>query len=472
MKKKYALFFALFITSMYGKAQHYSMFNTRSLFDGFENPAVKTFVLDSSFKYASNFFFPNFSVVAANRGSAQDVIRRVINEGRFTTRNLPIANGIPNKAFETSNVYLFSFKVFRHFRYQQELGFSWQVRSDGNIDYTNETLAIVDSFERFEKRPYYDIFKTNGYQQTYHQFSFSIRENWDKRLAFGAKVSLLSGIVYNELDIDHSYIFADFDNDRLDIGLTGRYKGNFVEKSELDRKTLVPTFKHPGAAISFGTTYNSRSGYLIMANLKDLGFIRWRKAHAATFNKIISIDDATENSSEEINERLIDFVDEVDQQKSFTKPTNAKVDFMISRTFNFYQPSLIASKFLFHSGGDIALVNRFKFNNFSASLTPAYNLNDFIMLGVQAMYQTPNFEFFLGTDNLGKSVSASRGLNQADANIGTGYMGASVYMGLGIKFGSVVNHPMNFSSMPGVGGERPYKGFFRSMFSLFGAKQY
>ncbi len=88
------------------------------------------------------------------------------------------------------------------------------------------------------------------------------------------------------------------------------------------------------------------------------------------------------------------------------------------------------------------------------------------------MYQTPNFEFFLGTDNLGKSISTARGLSQSDAGVGTGYMGASVYMGLGIKFGRTVNHPMNLSTMPGVNGEKPYKGFFRSLFTFFQGKQY
>jgi hypothetical protein len=40
-------------------------------------------------------------------------------------------------------------------------------------------------------------------------------------------------------------------------------------------------------------------------------------------------------------------------------------------------------------------------------------------------------------------------------------------MGIGIKFGKKVEHPFNLSTMPGVNGQKPYKGFFRSLFNLF-----
>jgi hypothetical protein len=473
MNKRYFLLFGLVLAFTRINAQHYSLYNTRTMFDAFENPAVKTFTLDSSYKYASNFLFPTLSINAANKGDAQDVVRRAMNEGKFTTTNLAIGNGIPNVLFQHTNIYLATFRIFRHYKYNQEFGFAWQIRSDAQINYTNEGLAVIDTYRRFSNIPYDDVFQTNGYQQTYHQFSFSVRENWDKRLALGVKFSLLSGIVYNELNIDNSYLYSDIVGDRLDVGITGNYKGNFINAKELDSLNYFPTFKNPGVAISIGTTYNSPSGFYIMGNIKDLGFIRWnKKSHVATFSTIKSIYGASTSSSKDINEEITDILDNADEQKAFISPTNAKADLLISRTFNFYKPSLIVSKNLFHSGGDIALVNTFKFGKVSASLTPAYNFNDFIMFGVQGMYQTPNFEFFIGTDNIGKTLSTARGISAGDAAIGTGYIGASVYLGMGIKFGSVVNHPMNLSTMPGVNGAKPYKGFFRSLFTLFQSKSY
>lgn len=473
MAKRYLLLLALLTAVSGANAQHYALFGTRTLFDAYENPAEKSFTLDSSRKFASNLIIPNLNFIAANKGDAQDVIRRLINEHKFTTTGLTINDGIPNRAYANTNIYLLTFKLFRHYKYNQEFGFAWQLRSDAILNYTNEGLAVIDSYERFQNLPYNDVFRTHGYQQSYHQFSFSVRENWDKRLALGIKFSLLSGIAYNELHIDHSYIYADDINDRLDIGFTGRYRASFLNRDDIDRNDFFPFFKNPGAAISLGTTYNSRSGYFIMANVKDLGFIKWNKtSHVANFNQIKSIAPISTYNTAAVNEEIKDFVNDVEEQQSFFVPTNAKADFLISRTFNFYVPSLIISKNLFHSGGDVAFVNTFKFNSVSASLTPAYNFNNFIMFGVQGMYQTPNFEFFLGTDNIGKTLSTARGINQEDQTVGTGYNGASFYLGFGVKFGRVVNHPLNFSTMPGVGGQKPYKGFFRSLFTLFQGKQY
>ncbi|MES2447744.1 MAG: DUF5723 family protein [Bacteroidota bacterium] len=469
MKKIYFLILCISLFTTHLNAQNYALYNTRTLFDALENPAIKAFTLDSSSKFASNLFLPNFSINSAHKGDAQSVLRTLINESKLNTQTLPIGTGSLNKAFANANIHILNFRIFSSHQNNQEIGFGWQLRSDAYATYTNESLAIFDSYRRFEEEtPYTDIFNDNAYQQSYHQFSVSIRENWDKRLAFGAKLSLLSGIAYNSLKINNSYFFADSPNDRLDVGLNGTYRGSFIRSNELERKTLLPTFNNPGLSVSFGTTYASKSGYFMMGNIKDLGFIRWSKqSHTANLNKLESIYNVSTKRNSEIENEITDVAYDADVQQSFTTPTNARADFLISRTFGFYKPSIIVSKNLFHPGGDFAFVNTFNIEKFSASLTPIYNLNNFIMIGVQGMYKTPNFEFFLGSDNIGKSISLAKGISKNDGTIGTGYNAGSFYMGLGIKFGKTVEHPMNLSTMPGVNGEKPYRGFFRSMFNFF-----
>ncbi|MFD0940954.1 DUF5723 family protein [Pedobacter boryungensis] len=467
MKKKYILLVGFLFVASILKAQQYGLFNTKTQFDAFENPAAKSFTLDSSSKFASNFFLPNLGINAANGGKASEVIRKSINENIYSTRNLPLGTGSPNTFYQNTNVYVLTFRIFSSYKYNQEVGLSWQVRSDSRVKYTNETLAIFDSYKRFDQGPYTDVFNDNGYQQSYHQFSLSIRENYNKRLAFGIKLSLLSGIAYNSLKIDNSYFYADA-NDRLDIGVNGTYKGSFLYNDEISKRTFFPTFKNPGASISLGTTYTSKSGYFLMGNIKDLGLIKWsNSSYIAKFNTLKSIYDVSTKSSSAINEEITAIAKDVVVKNGFITPTNAKADFLISKTFNFYKPSFIISKNLFHPGGDIALVNTFKSSALSASVIPVYNLNDFIMVGLQGMYQTPNFEFFLGTDNIGKTISLAKGINKSDATVGSGYNGGSFYMGLGIKFGRTVNHPQNLSTMPGVNGEKVYRGVFRSLFNFF-----
>lgn len=451
-------------------AQQYSLFGTKTMFDAFENPSQKSFTLDSSRKFSSNFFLPYFGVNGANKGPAEYAIRKYVQEGVNDTRTLDIGTGKLNNFYENSNVYIATFRIFKSYKYQKEMGFSWQVRSDSHIDYTNETLAIFDSYTRFPTNTQLNnIFNTNGYQQTYHQFSFTYRENYNKRLAFGLKASLLSGILYNKLNVYNSSLYISEAQNALAIGLNGTYSSNFKDTKEIDKKTFFPNFKNPGLSFSFGTNYTTKKGLFLMANIKDLGFIWWRSSSQRTSintNKII--EDLAFNQSN-TNQEIKDIFLLSEQPKKFLSPTNAKADVYISKVYGFYKPGLVISKNLFYQGGDIALVNTFSYNSFSGSVTPLYNLNNIFMVGLQGKYQTPNFEVFLGTDNLISTASQVNGLIKSDASIGSGPNGASFYMGVGIKFGNIVNHPQFSDTMPGI-NDNEGGSFFKNLFSIFKRK--
>ncbi len=473
MAKRYFIICVFLVSAIRLHAQQYGLFNTRTLFDAFENPSQKAFVLDSSRQYASNFLLPYFGLNAANKGDSKYTLSTLINDRHYDSSNILIGNNNRNKIFENSNVYLLTFRLFQSYKYNKELGFSWQIRSDGYADYTNETLVVFDDYNRFTNSQK-SLFNDNGYAQSYHQFSITYRENYNKRLAFGAKLSLLSGITYNKIDITQSSLTVDPATNSLSVGLTGNYQSNFLRASELSKSTLVPDFKNPGLSVSLGTTYAAKSGIVIIASVKDLGFIRWNnQSHSIFVNDAVTVSrdpgdiSSITGNANELEKKLDDLFVNADRKKSFYTPTNAKADFLISsKKFGFYTPNFIVSKNLFYNGGDVAFVNTFKSNEFSLSLTPTYNMIGFGMLGTQGMYQTPNFEFFLGTDNLLKSASIKQ-----KATVSSGYTGASVYMGLAIKFGYVVEHPQNSSYMPGVGDDAD-KGtsFFGRIFSIFKKK--
>ncbi|HEY0175503.1 MAG TPA: hypothetical protein VGC08_03930, partial [Pedobacter sp.] len=68
MAKRYFIICVFLVSAIRLHAQQYGLFNTRTLFDAFENPSQKAFVLDSSRQYASNFLLPYFGLNAANKG--------------------------------------------------------------------------------------------------------------------------------------------------------------------------------------------------------------------------------------------------------------------------------------------------------------------------------------------------------------------------------------------------------------------
>lgn len=452
-------------------AQQYALFGTKTMFDAFENPSQKSFTLDSSRRFSSNFFLPYFGTNAINMGSSRLAIRKLTQTGVFDTRSLPIGTGEVNHFFENSNIYVAAFRLFKSYKYQKEMGFSWQIRSDAHINYTNETLAIFDSFERFTPdKQYTGIFDTKGYEQSYHQFSFTYRENWNKRLAFGLKASVLSGILYNKLDVSDSYLYIDPESDALLIGLKGTYSANFSDFNEVDKKNFFPNFKNPGLSLGFGANYTTKKGLFLMANVKDLGFIWWRSNTQRTAINQSKIIENIENNQSNTNQEIKDLFLLSEQPKKFLAPTNAKLDVYLSKRYGFYKPALAVSKNLFYKGGDIAFVNTFIVNDLSGSITPLYNLNGVFMVGLQGKYQTPNFEVFMGTDNFVATGYQAYGLIKKDAYVGSGPNGASFYMGVGIKFGNVVNHPQFADVIPGINDKSDSDSFFKSLFSIFKRK--
>ncbi|MCX2575260.1 DUF5723 family protein [Pedobacter sandarakinus] len=465
MKKLLFLILALASNSAVN-AQQYALFGSKTMFDAFENPSQKSFTLDSSRKFSSNFFLPYFGVTALNKGTSKFTLRKLTQEGVWDTRTLPLGTGEINHFYQSSNIYLATFRLFKSYKYQKEMGFAWQVRSDAIIDYTNETLAIFDSFTRFNSgQQYTNVFNTKGYEQTYHQFSFTYRENWNKQLAFGAKVSLLSGVLYNKLNVTNSYLYVDEEADAMLVGLAGTYNSNFNEFNEVDKNTFFPTFKNPGASVSFGTNYTSKKGLFLMANVKDLGFIWWRNnTQQTTVNQAKVIGNLSTNPN--VEQEITDIFTLAKQDGKFLAPTNAKIDVYASKRFGFYKPALAVSKNLFYRGGDAVFINELIANNFSGSINPAYNFNDIFMVGLQAKYQTPNFEFFMGTDNVLATGYQAIGTLKKDATFGAGPNGGSFYMGIGIKFGDIVNHPQFSDVMPGI-NDNEGGSFFKNLFSVF-----
>ncbi|RZK72523.1 MAG: hypothetical protein EOO85_19060 [Pedobacter sp.] len=471
MLRKFTYLCCLIFFANQSKAQQYGLFNTKTLFDGFENTAQKTFVLDYSRQYASNFFLPNLTINANTDGNDQ-LFRLLARTGLSTTKDSLSQNKYLNMLLQSPNIYLFNYKIFKSYKYHKELGFSWQLRTDVEFNYNKESLDILDNYKtnpNFINIPLANSFNSFDRVQSYHQFSLSYRENYNKKLAFGAKVSVLSGVLYNSLNLDNTSFIFNQAEDKITMELQGDFRTSFVEGSKLSNKLFIPTFKNPGLAISLGTTYTAKSGVFIMANLKDLGFIRWNETSFQQFDTPVPISLAAGREVSHIENRIAAAVaNPGDDNRSFYSPTNARADFLVSKPYGNFTPSLVLSKNVFFKGGDATLVNRFNFNNFSASISPSYNLAKLFMVGAQGMYQTPNFEAYLGTNNVFNTSSHAK-INKHNGTIGTGYNSLAVYAGIGIKFGYFVEHPQNSSYMPGLDEEET--SFFKRLFSIFSRKK-
>jgi hypothetical protein len=442
--KRLTLALIILLLSNITFAQQYSLYNTGTLFDSFENPSQRAFQPDSSRQFAFNFFIPSLGFNAALGGPATSTVRSLIFDDAVSSSDLVLGRNKTSRAFAHMNTYLLMLRMYTSVRKNKELGVSWQLRSDNQATVTNESIAIFDSFNLFEQSSLSGIFNDKGYSQNYHQISLTFgqdlqyRKDYDRVIGVGLKLSYLSGIAYNDIKITSSTLAIDKAADNFNLDLKGKIRRTFVNEDEIGKKTFLPSFKNPGLGFSASFNTHLPKGWYILGNLKDIGFIKWnKKSYVHNLDRNITIENA---SADDADNRLDDEldIDYVYTQKGFITPTNGKAEFLINKNMGFYQPNLLLSKNIFYAGGDVALMNNFSYNKLNFSLSTVYNTSKILQVGSQFMVKSPNTEFYIGSDQLYKSIQEIKALSRDDKTLFHGYPGTSFYIGFAAKFGYII----------------------------------
>ncbi len=441
----------LLISTHFSYAQQFSLYNSRTLYDSFENPSQKAFQVDTSRRFAFNFFIPVVSIDHTFSGPAESAYKSLIYDGLFNGRDIVLGERQKNTLTLNSNNYIAMFRFLKAVKNYQEMGLSWQIRSDTRLNISNETFAIFDDYSTFENSGNKDLFNNKGYNQNYHQFSFTYRQNYSKRLSLGAKFSILSGIAYSSLKIKESELNVNGPADSFDLLVRGSLRSSF-KFDDFQNEMLKPNFKNAGLSITASAGYKFRHGWSVMGNVKDLGFIRWSKD---SYEYIFDTGNITitNGSNSSADDRLADSLDRKinakSVNKSYVSATNGKAELLIHKDYGNYKPNLILSKSVYYDGGDIALIHNYHYRNYVFTGSTNYNTNGFLQVGGQFMIKSPNVEFYMGSDQLFKSFEMLRNAVTDQRPYSTGYTGISFYMGFGLKFGTILEHRHNASRTPG-----------------------
>lgn len=463
--KKTILISCLLLSTVKLFGQQFSQYNTGTLFDSFENPSQRSFIPDSSRSIASNFFIPSFGSTTFVTGNAQDAIIDRLFSGYYNTAAVQVGKGKYSNIRSNTNVYWGMLKIFTSLNGNREIGFSISSRAEARGYVTDESIALFNGALNFDKPAYSNIFNDNYSYQAYHQFSFSYREQIDKRLALGVKLSALMGLAYSRVNITQSGIVFDHDNDAATISLRGR--GQTTENIKWYN------FKNPGLGVSIGAGYTNREGYHFQYNLKDLGVIRWSgESNSGEFANNGTVIENLSSAQRETN--ILNAVQNItsgytEGRSYFYTKTNAIAEVSVNKSYWFdydkklkFSPTLIASKAVWYDDATAAAVVPVSYNNYTITGTAAYNTLGLFNYGAQFMYKTPNAEFYIGTEHLyqtGRAVVLASHNNeigeQVKRNYGH-YSGVDVFLGVSFKFGNPIEHPMNASFIPD--GED--RGFF------------
>jgi hypothetical protein len=465
---KIIIVFCLISFSLSVSAQQFSQYNTGTVFDSFENPSQRSFIPDSSRQVAFNFFIPSFDVNTYITGNMQAGLktRLFATNPVYDTKNLKIGRGQYNHFNANVNAYSIMLKLFTSLNGDVEIGFSLQTKAESRGLFSDESLALFNGSQNFPQNNYDNIFNDHYSYQAYHQIGFSYRERINKKIALGFKISALLGIQYQKIDIAESHIAFDKQTDQANLALQGRYYDSYTPGS-MTAHDYLPTFRNPGAAISLGASYITDDHITIQANVKDLGFIHWNKRSTIyDFNNSTILNEISGAHREDtLYNRTQQLLKNNGTAQSFTTPINGRAELSATKSYWLgdantikYSPTLIASKELFFAGFTGVLVNPFQYKKFTATLTTSYDDMKFFNLGGQLMIKSSNAEFFIGTDrllNTGRLAMAALH-NEAQIERVGNYSGGDIYLGFTLKFGHVIEHPMNASTVPM--GEKGFLG--------------
>jgi hypothetical protein len=464
LRSFFTLAIFIILSAVTANAQQFSLYNSRTLYDSFENPSQRAYQVDTSKRIAFNFFIPTISFNTTFSGPAESAFKTLIYNGLFNGRDLVLGQNRKNTLTLNSNNYIAMLRILKSVKKYQEIGISWQIRSDTRAEVTNEVFAVFDDYRLFDGNTPNNLFNVNAYNQNYHQFSLAYRQNPTKRLAIGAKFSVLSGISYSNLKVSKSDIEIDELADIMEVSLSGRFRSSF-KFDKFQNEMIKPNFKNPGLSLTTSVSYKFRDGWFVMGNLKDVGFIKWSKdAYQYDFDtgKII-IDQASNSTADDrLAESIEKNISSEAENKSYLSALNGKAEILINKNFGNYRPNLILSKSVYYKGGDIALVNNFHVKQYVFTGLADYNTNGFLQLGGQFMIKKPNVEFYAGSDHLLKTIEVFKNSIKNQSTYPSGYTGVSFYLGFAVKFGRVMEHSANATQIPGF-TKNPDGGFLKRL---------
>lgn len=465
MKRLYFILFFL-VLCLHLSAQQYSQYNTGTLYDSFENPSQKAFIPDSSRNIAFNFLIPNFNSNITIRGNVQPVIKRRAFEGQYANSFRALQPGKMNYVNMSANAYSFMLKVYTSLDGDAEMGVFGRTKAEVRGVFSDDAAQFFSDISKFGNAPIDNVLNPKLNYQAYNEIGFTYRENITKEFALGFKVSGLLGIIYNKININHSYVNFDETGDKAFLSLAGNYYASF-EPGKFNKNDFLPTLKNPGASISIGASYTGADGVKLQWNIKDLGFIHWNKQSlVGSFDNTGIINGLVtgKNPEDSIIRTTTSLMQTQATQRSFTTPTDGLAEFSASKSYWLgysgikYSPTLILSKELFYTGFTAALVNHFQQRNTVITVTSSFDDTRIFGFGGQFMVKSPNAEFFIGSDRVWQTASLLRaGILHSSGQINKNgaFSGGNFYLGFSMKIGSVIEHPYNASTIP-MGDDRGF----------------
>ncbi|QEC53418.1 hypothetical protein EDD80_103168 [Anseongella ginsenosidimutans] len=416
MRIKASIFLFLLILG-YGsiQAQHYSLYNSRTLAESVENPWVSAFE-DACGIVASNFFIPTVNGDGFLQGDGAEAGRNFLFWNEKLEEPLSDPQG-KNHLNVYGHMNVITIKYLFDKANQTEFLFDHSVKSMSAATVKNMTVNLAQGEGFISSTPYTSDMgpmNMNLFHYLYAETSLGVRRRFDETFAAGIKLSYLSGIAHMDAGIGYSEGVYYPGTDEMEFMMRGQAEYT-TYSNDLGISDFLPSFRNPGFSISGGIEKKMSETFKFTLGIKDLGLINWKEKGEQVIlapEDVISV----ENFSVLTKNRAEAEIDDIRAQyaEAHTYRTALPTRFEAGASLNVhpnYTANVLVGYFTKYKRADLNLINDFKYQDFHLILNAGYNTYENLLVGLNFLIRSPRVDFFIGSDNLLPSIKVNRQIN-------------------------------------------------------------
>ena len=138
---KYIIAFLLMMSSYAANAQRYSLYYSKTLYDGIQNPHHRS--LDNCRAFASNFFLPSFNLDLSVTGDANGFIKSFLASENLSLLKFQNGTKYTNQISNQFNYNIFLMKINMGKKRAAELSFYSQLKTQTSISVNNGVFNFI-----------------------------------------------------------------------------------------------------------------------------------------------------------------------------------------------------------------------------------------------------------------------------------------------------------------------------------------
>jgi outer membrane protein OmpA-like peptidoglycan-associated protein len=446
---KYIIAFLLILSGYAANAQRYSLYYSRTLYDGIQNPHHRS--LDDCRAFATNLFLPSFNLDLSVSGDANRFIKSFLASENLSLLNFQNGSKYTNRISNQFNYNIFLMKINMGKKKAAELSFYSQLKTQTSISVNNGVFNFLTQGNNSFKGKTIEGFLDMGVSANiFNETGFGFRRQIYDKLSGGFKFGYLTGLANVGVDISGSKFTTSALGDTLDVYIKGSVRASLdpTNRDNLAVDSLIANAQlNNGYVFSGGIQYEVDPTFTIGLGLLDVGQITWNdKSILYKLDKSIrfsGIDIASDSLAQDsILNNLTSYA--IDSSKG-SYSTSLPARFEISgnmKLANWLYATVIYSKPFAYDFFDFTLVTDMRLArrlNFITSGT--FNSDGNNAIGAQLLFRSKVFEMYVGSERILNSFQLYNQLVKDNTKKPRLGLGADINFGIAFGFGRCPKPP-------------------------------